>query len=94
MVKDRGKLEILINYIERNRSCIPCYEVRKKLGLRNSSNIGEKMNDLVVSERQKHNGMSWSKNGSAALTSMAVLKRNKGYKGWFKEGSLELKLAA
>ena len=94
LVRDRGKLKVLINYIERNRPYIPCYEVRKRLGLRNSSNIGEKMNDLVVSERQKHNGMSWSWNGSVALTSMAVLKRNKEYKGWFEEGNLKLKLAA
>lgn len=94
LVKDRGKLEVLINYLERNRSYIPCYGIRKKLGLRNSSNTGEKTNDLVVSDRQKHNGMSWSKNGSVALASVAVIKRNNEYKKWFESGNLELKLAA
>jgi hypothetical protein len=39
---------------------IPVYAVRRQLGLRNSSNRGEKANDLLVAARQKHNGMSWS----------------------------------
>ncbi|MBU2431840.1 MAG: hypothetical protein KKH99_14190 [Proteobacteria bacterium] len=94
LIKDRGKLEVLINYIARSRPYIPCYEIRKKLGLRNSSNIGEKMNDLLVSERQKHNGMSWSKDGSVALASVAVIKRNNEYKNWLEAANLELKLAA
>lgn len=94
LIKDRDKLEVLINYIDRNRPYIPCYEIRKKLGLRNSSNIGEKMNDLLVSDRQKHNGMSWSRDGSVTLASVAVIKRNKEYKKWLEAGNLELKLAA
>jgi len=94
LIKDKNALVVLINYIERNRPYIPCYGIRKRLGLRNSSNIGEKMNDLVVSNRQKHNGMSWSKDGSVTLTSVAVLKRNKEYKKWFEKGDLELKLVA
>jgi len=48
------------------------------LGLRNSSNRGEKVNDLVVSERQKHNGMSWSPEGSVALAAAITLARNQG----------------
>jgi hypothetical protein len=63
-IKNPDALQGLIGYIERNRPYIPCDEVRKRLGLRNSSNIGEKMNDLLVSGRQKHNGMSWSVSGS------------------------------
>jgi hypothetical protein len=31
--------------------------VRRELGLRNSSNQGEKANDLLVAARQKHHGM-------------------------------------
>ncbi|MDI6795258.1 MAG: hypothetical protein QME81_20750 [bacterium] len=52
------------------------------------------MNDLLVSERQKHNGMSWSKDGSVALASVAVIKRNNEYKNWLEAANLELKLAA
>jgi len=93
-VKDKASLDKLINYIERNRPYIPCYAVRKKLGLRNSSNIGEKMNDLIVSERQKHNGMSWSKPGSVALAALTALKRNKEYTHWFQDSDLKFKLVA
>ena len=73
---------------------IPAYAVRRELGLRNSSNRGEKSNDLIVSERQKHNGMSWSNSGSVALASVTALKKNKEYKTWFQEGELEFELAS
>ena len=71
---------------------IPCYAVRKMLDLRNSSNIGEKANDLLVSERQKHNGMSWSKIGSVALASLTALVKNNEYKNWFDTKALKFKL--
>ncbi len=93
-IKNEAVMEKLIEYLYRNQPYIPCYAIRKQLGLRNSSNIGEKMNDLVVSNRQKHNGMSWSKPGSVALASLTVLKRNQEYKRWFENGELEFKLAA
>jgi hypothetical protein len=68
--------------------------VRKELGLCNSSNRGEKSNDLVVSKRQKHNGMSWSKSGSVALASLTGVARNGEDKRWFKTGKIAFKLAA
>ena len=93
-IKDPEALTTLIGYFERNRAHIPCYAVRKELGLRNSSQIGERMNGLVVSERQKHNGMSWSVSGSIALASLTALTRNHEYAMWFEEGNIEFKLAA
>jgi hypothetical protein len=87
-------LQKLIDYLKRNKVYIPCYAVRKILGLRNSSNIGEKMNDLVVSDRQKHNGMSWSNPGSVALASISSLKRNGETIRWFEKRELVFKLAA
>jgi hypothetical protein len=87
-VKNQQVLDQLIAYLERNRPYIPCYSVRKHLGLRNSSNQGEKANDLVVSNRQKHNGMSWSKPGSNALAAVTALVRNNEYKRWFQSGTL------
>jgi hypothetical protein len=93
-IKNADEIERLIGYFERNRSNIPCYAARKHLCLRNSSNIGEKMNDLVVSERQKHNGMSWSKGGSVALASVTALVRNKEYTKWFDSQDIDFKLAA
>jgi hypothetical protein len=76
MIKNKKELENLINYFERNRSCIPCYALRQKLGLRVSSNLVEKANDLVVSNRQKHNGMSWSADGSTSLATLTTVLRN------------------
>jgi len=72
----------LIGYFERNRDYIPCYALRKQLGLRNSSNKGEKANDLCVAERQKHNGMSWSKTGSVALATVISLHLNNEQDHW------------
>ena len=83
-----------MGYFERHEEYIPCYAVRKELGLRNSSNKGEKMNDILVSVRQKNNSMSWSNNGSVGLATLTGLKKNREYKKWFKEGELEFKLAA
>jgi hypothetical protein len=93
-IKQKAAMEKLVEYLRRNKPYIPCYAARKELGLRNSSNIGEKMNDLIVSERQKHNGMSWSKPGSVALASVTAVKRNKESKKWFEEGEIEFKLVA
>lgn len=93
-IKNKTAMKKLIEYLHRNKTYIPCYAVRKQLGLRNSSNIGEKMNDLLVSERQKHNGMSWSKQGSVALASVTAIKRNNEAKKWFEEEELEFKLVA
>jgi len=83
----------LIASLERNKPYIPCYAVRQALGLRNSSNRGEKANDLVVSERQKHNGMSWSPDGSVALAAMTALVRNQGQDNWFDQNIVPFELA-
>jgi hypothetical protein len=87
-IKNPASLADLIGYLERNRPYLPCYAVRKHLGLRNSSNRGEKANDLLVSDRQKHNGMSWSPCGSIALTAVTALVRNREWTHWFQTGTL------
>lgn len=66
----------LIEYLQRVRDHVPCYALRKELGLRNSSNLGEKANDIIVSNRQKHNGMSWSNDGSVAFASVTAASYN------------------
>ncbi len=93
-IKEMDTLDKLIKYLRRNKPYIPCYAARKALGLCNSSAIGEKMNDLVVSSRQKHNGMSWSKAGSVGLATITALKRNKESDKWFETKDLDFKLAA
>ena len=58
------------------------------MGLRNSSNRVEKANDLVVAQRQKHNGMSWSTSGNGALAQITALIINNELCSWLKEGIL------
>ena len=93
-IKNGQSLEKLIAYLERNRPYIPCYAARKELGLCNSSAVGEKANDLIVSERQKHNGMSWTNKGTVALATITALAQNNEYRKWFEEKDIEFKLAA
>ena len=93
-IKDRSRLEKLINYFERHREEIPCYALRHALGLRNSSNPGEKANDLCVADRQKHRGMSWSPDGSVALTSTTTLGRNHELDRWCETGELSMQWVA
>ena len=93
-IKNTEAIKHLISYLERNRPMIPAYALRSELGLRNSSNRGEKSNDLIVAERQKHKGMSWSTSGSVGLASVSALKKNKEYKKWFQEEKIEFKLAS
>ena len=92
MVKNASSLEYLTGYLERVRTTIPNYMLRAELGLRNSSNRGEKANDLVVSNRQKHNGMSWSDNGSGTLASVSAALYNDELDNWIKHRSLSFRL--
>ena len=93
-IKNQDRLDELRDYLKRHRSYIPCYAVRRSLGLRNSSNRGEKANDLLVSARQKHNGMSWSPTGSVALAALTALVRNNEYKQWFQSQTIRFSFAA
>jgi hypothetical protein len=94
VIKSLPHIEKLIGYFERNINFIPCYALRKELGLRNSSNKGEKSNDLIVAERQKHNGMSWSKEGSVNLATVTTLNMNKELHKWFSTGVIDFKLVS
>lgn len=71
-VKSQETINSLTKYITNKQEHIPCYAVRKGLGLPNSSNPVEKANDLIVAHRQKGKGMAWSKEGSHALAAITV----------------------
>ena len=92
MVKNESELKYLIEYLERVKRTIPNYMLRAELGLRNSSNRGEKANDLIVSNRQKHNGMSWSDDGSSALASVTAAKHNNELENWIENGTLTFRM--
>ena len=78
----------LIGYLERKKADISCYALRFALGLRVSSNRVEKANDLLVAKRQKHNGMSWSFEGSGALAAITMTVMNNEMEHWMRTGSL------
>lgn len=71
-IKSQEAISSLTKYITKKMEHIPCYAIRKGLGLHNSSNPVEKANDLIVAHRQKGKGMAWSKEGSQALAAVTV----------------------
>ena len=93
-LKDPAPIERLIGYLERNRSGIPCYALRRELGLANSSNPVERANNLVTSHRQKHQGMSWSKPGSHALTALSAVVLNGATGSWVRNRIVPFKFVA
>jgi len=90
-VKDPDSIERLRNYLERNERSIPCYALRRRLGLRNGSSPVESANNQVTARRQKRNGMSWSKAGSHALTALSVLVCNRCQDIWVREHTVPLR---
>lgn len=91
-IKAPEHIDKLIAYFKRNYSYIPCYALRKKLNLRNSSNRGEKANDLVVAGRQKHQGMSWSKSGSSGMAAICTTIQNDELSNWVRNRELSFSL--
>ena len=85
ILRPANRIDDLYRYIEKHRDHIPPYALRAELGLRNSSNRVEKANDLVVAQRQKHNGMSWSNTGSGALAQITALIINDELGFWLNE---------
>lgn len=84
-IKNQKWIDETVSYLERKKDTITCYAVRAELNLRNSSNPVEKANDLLVAQRQKHNGMAWTPGGSGALASIQMIYQNNQAELWFRE---------
>ena len=91
-VKSEENRQKLIRYLQNKESVIACYAVRRRLGLRISSNAVEKANDLTVAKRQKHQGMSWSYHGSWHFAALTALYLNHEDETWHKSSSLSFKM--
>ena len=91
-VKSEENRQKLIRYLQNKESVIACYAVRRRLGLRISSNAVEKANDLTVAKRQKHQGMSWSYHGSWHFAALTALYLNHEDETWHKSASLSFKM--
>ena len=93
-VRNAVKIEELKDYIRRKSPNLTCYALRHELNLRISSNRVEKANDLVVAARQKHNGMSWSKNGSGALAVITATMINGELDRWMTKHRIDYRMAS
>lgn len=91
-IKNANWLDDLISYFDNKGDAITCYALRAKLGLRNSSNPVEKANDLIVAQRQKHNGMAWSSKGSGSLAALQMVYLNNQSDYWFQKRKLKFSL--
>ncbi len=92
IIKNQDILDDMCAYLERKRDNICCHAIRRAFNLRLSSNAAEKSNDLVVADRQKHNGMSWSNNGSGALAVLNTSYRNKTLRLWIQKKEISMNL--
>lgn len=88
-IRNRKWIDDLLGYFQKKGDAITCYALRAKLGLRNSSNPVEKANDLIVAQRQKHNGMAWSPHGSGALAALQIYLNHQSDL-WFHQKELRL----
>lgn len=89
-IRNKKWIDDLLGYFQKKGDAITCYALRAKLGLRNSSNPVEKANDLIVAQRQKHNGMAWSPHGSGALAALQMIYLNHQPDLWFHKKELRL----
>ena len=96
--KKNVKNEIMLSeacaYITRKQPYIICYAFRAMAHLKNSSNRVEKENDLLVAQRQKHNGMSWSSGGSGALAAIRMAETNGELENWLVNREISFRVAA
>src|SRR4051794_20852301 len=81
-------LSDLIGYLEKRRAYIPDYGARQREGLWIASTRVEKFNDWAVSQRCKHQGMSWSAAGVLALAALEAARQNGELNAWRRDGVL------
>lgn len=85
-IRNRKVFEEMKEYLDkRKRPFIYPYALRKELHAPNASSQAEKANDLIVAQRQKHNGMSWSYPGSGALAVVTALRLNGELQTWIQD---------
>ena len=87
-IKNQTAIEKLIDYLNRKKEWITCYAIRRRLGLRNSSNGSEGDNQTIVAKRQKDNLMSWSEMGSYAASNVNIVYINEEDETWYREGKV------
>ena len=92
-VKNRAALDELIDYFKRKGVYCTCYALRRRLGLRNSSNVVEATNNRNTSSRMKHRCMTWSLPGSSSIVSLKTVKLNRETGMWYDGSSFSFRQA-
>ena len=92
IIRNIKKINDTIDYLNNRRPYLYNYAVRKIVGLINSSNRVEDMNNQVVARRQKKKGMSWSVSGSRGLAHLETLRVNNEISEWIHYGNIPFKL--
>lgn len=70
-------------YLEKHKAEICNYQKRQEAGKTIGSGRGEKANDQLVACRQKKKAMSWSVEGSNALTILQTLQTNQKWQNYW-----------
>lgn len=86
--KALAPLEELIAYLQAHQPFIPNYQHRRRHRHYIGSGQAEKTNDLLVTRRQKHHGMRWSRPTSHALAGLKTLLLNDGWNLYWQDRQL------
>jgi hypothetical protein len=81
-MRNRPALDQLVEYIRNRGPYLPNYKMRREAGLWIASNRVEKLNDWTVSQRCKHRGMDWTREGVLALAVLEATRRNGDLPTW------------
>jgi len=84
----RPAVDQLVEYLQKRRPYLPQYRVRQEGGLWIASNRVEKLNDWTVSQRCKHRGMAWTREGVVALAVLESARRNGELPVWRRQRTL------
>lgn len=78
----------LLNYLDMTNKgqYVTCYALRRKAGLRNSSNGVEAVNNLIVAHDQKSLNKTYRSDGSHASASISAAFRNGELDRWITGG--------
>lgn len=78
----------LLNYLDMTNKgqYVTCYALRRKAGLRNSSNGVEAVNNLIVAHNQKSLNKTYRSDGSHASASISAAFRNGELDRWITDG--------
>ena len=77
----------LLTYLSRERkgNYITCYALRRRVGLRNSSNGVEGVNNQIVANDQKVANKTYRSNGSYAIAALKALESYREWNDWFQK---------